>query len=282
VSYFGIESLGHQPAHRIEASPEHASDVKACPRCAGPIHYTAIFFGHLGHYACSACGFSRPNPQVKAARVELDGVGGSRFQLISEEGEATLRFPLPGLYNIYNALGAATGAMDLDLELGLIARTLEMVTPAFGRMERLLVENRDTYLALAKNPPGLNEVIRTLVAGGEPLHLLVMLNDNTADGRDVSWIWDADVEMLQGRVAAAVFAGTRAEDMALRFKYAAVIGAEDGPRWEVRSDTRRALEDAIRLTPEGRRLFIVPTYTALLDVRNTLTRLGYVRPYWEE
>ena len=148
-------------------------------------------------------------------------------------------------------------------------------------MERLELDGRGVVLALAKNTVGLNQTLRTLAQGSQPLHLLAMLNDNAADGRDVSWIWDADVEMLEGRVASVVFSGRRAEDLALRFKYAGVIpGSPAG--LEIVHDTEAAFRRALALTPEGETLSIVPTYTALLDVRATLTRLGHVRPYWEE
>jgi UDP-N-acetylmuramyl tripeptide synthase len=136
-------------------------------------------------------------------------------------------------------------------------------------------------IALAKNPAGLNEVLRTIASDGEPLHLLVMLNDNVADGRDMSWIWDADVEALEGKVRHVIFAGTRAEDMALRFKYAGAI-PHDPQAWLVEHDTRASFQSALAGTPAGSTLFVVPTYTAMLDVRSTMARLGHVREYWEE
>jgi UDP-N-acetylmuramyl tripeptide synthase len=275
--YFGIEAADR----RVQAR-EHASDVKACPRCAGPIAYSMRFLGHLGHYRCPTCGFARPTADVEAHDVRLRGVAGTAFGLVAGHAEVQVELPLPGLYNVYNALGAAATAMAVDIALSSVVAGLQSVTPAFGRMEQIEVRGRTIYLALAKNPSGLNEVLRTLLAENRPLHLLMMLNDNIADGRDVSWIWDADVEMLESYVATAVFAGTRAEDMALRFKYAGVIGDAVGTVWEVYRDTRQALDRAVELTPEAVRLFVVPTYTAMLDVRKTLSDLGYARPYWEE
>jgi UDP-N-acetylmuramyl tripeptide synthase len=137
-------------------------------------------------------------------------------------------------------------------------------------------------IALAKNPAGVNEVVRTILADPEELSLLVMLNDNTADGHDVSWIWDADIEPLSGRIASVVFGGTRAGDMALRFKYAEAAAHGPDPIWQLESDTPAAFRAALDRTPVGGRLFILPTYTALLDIRALLARLGYARPYWEE
>ena len=274
---FGIES-----ADRDVEAPEHASDVKACPRCGGQVSYDRIFLGHLGHYRCLECELRRVMPQVRASNVRLYGVTGSEFDLITPAGGASVNLPLPGLYNVYNALGAATIATMLGIDAAQIASSLVSITPAFGRMERVTVGDRAAYLALAKNPAGLNEVMRTVLTDDEPAHLLVMLNDNIADGRDVSWIWDADVEDLRGNVASVIFAGIRAEDMALRFKYAGVLDGHAEPAWEILHDTERALQRACELTPPSGRLFIVPTYTALLDLRATLVRRGYVRPHWEE
>jgi UDP-N-acetylmuramyl tripeptide synthase len=277
-TFFGITS-----AHGGSQDPEHARDVKACPRCGGEIEYQRAFLGHLGHYACLQCGFRRPEPAVWAERVRLNGVTGSDFSLVTWSGGASdVSLPLPGLYNVYNALGAAAVAVSLGVDIARIASSLAAVTPAFGRMERIDVEEKQVYVALAKNPAGLNQILRTLLVGDEPLHLMAMLNDNVADGRDVSWIWDADVEMLRGRVASVLFGGVRAEDMALRFKYAGIITPQDGPSWEIEHDTPAALERALERTPLGGRLFVIPTYTALLDVYGVLTRRGYTRPYWEE
>jgi UDP-N-acetylmuramyl tripeptide synthase len=280
--YLDIRYFGIQDAEGASASPEHAGDVKACPRCGNPITYARVFLGHLGHYRCGSCGFARPDPSMSAREVRLRGLNGSTFTLQTSAGRAAISLPLPGLYNVYNALGAAAAAGWLGVPLEAIAGALRSASPAFGRMERFEIDRRSVHLALAKNPVGLNAVLRTAAFGGEQLHLLMMLNDNTADGHDVSWIWDADVELLHGRVASVVFGGVRAADMALRFKYAGIIGPFAKPAWEVVSDAETGLKRALALTPSGQALLVVPTYTALLDIRNTLTRLGYARPYWEE
>jgi UDP-N-acetylmuramyl tripeptide synthase len=278
LRYFGIEDAG-----RTAGAPEHAGDVKACPRCGGPIGYSRVFLGHLGHYSCPVCGLSRPPIDVCARGVNLHALSGSTFSLVSPDGEAPVSLPLPGMYNVYNALGAAATASWFGVPLHVIARGLSRVTAAFGRMEKVEIDGRMVVLALAKNPAGLNEIIRTAVEPSDgsdrERHLMVMLNDNTADGHDVSWIWDADVELLRGHVSSVVFSGTRAPDMALRFKYAGVIGND--VQSEVIDHTEEAFRRALDLTPQRQQLLIVPTYTALLDIRNTLTRLGYVHPFWE-
>lgn len=276
ATFFGIADLAGASGTR-----EHASDVKSCPRCGGRIAYDFMTFGHLGHYRCDRCDFVRPRPTVTAHKVQVHGLTGATLTLEVGGETALVNFPLPGLYNVYNALGAAATATARGIGLHAIVTGIEHVAPAFGRMERMDVGDVDLYLALAKNPAGFNEVLRTITQSGSRVHLMVMLNDNIADGRDVSWIWDSDVEMLQGHTETLVFAGTRAEDMALRFKYAGVLEDEARGRWTIERDTGRALRTALERTPSGETLFVVPTYTALLDVRQVLTKMGYARAYWE-
>jgi UDP-N-acetylmuramyl tripeptide synthase len=277
VSYFGIESTDGS-----RSTIEHASDVKSCPRCGGLMAFDVVFLGHQGHYHCTVCDLTRPAPNVTASDVRLLGLDGSTFALASRDGSSQVHVALPGLYNAYNALAASAAAQAAGLSLEACVRGLAVVRPAFGRMERLEVEGRTVQIALAKNPAGLNEVVRTVAATTEPLTLLVMLNDDTADGHDVSWIWDADVEPLEGRLSAVCFSGRRAADMALRFKYAGLLGGETAPRWEVEFDTQAALRRSLDWTPAGGRLFIIPTYTAMLAVRDVLARLGHVKQYWED
>ncbi|MGH2443487.1 MAG: MurT ligase domain-containing protein [Chloroflexota bacterium] len=262
-------------------SPEHGGDVKACPCCGAPIAYRSTTFGHLGDYACTVCNFARVSPDVSVSGIELLGTSGSRFLVRTANTVVRVRLPLPGMYNLYNAAAAITTALVLGVPEEESAASLEYVTPAFGRMERFDAEGRTVCLALAKNPAGLNEVLRTATNVAD-LHLLMMLSDNTADGHDVSWIWDADVEMLADHVSSAVFAGTRGPDMALRFKYAGIIGGGDRPAWEVRENSAQAFDVALAGASAGSTLFVVPTYTALLDIRSILVARGYVRPYWDE
>jgi UDP-N-acetylmuramyl tripeptide synthase len=275
--YFGLDSPPGAPS-----SQDHASDVKACPRCGRPVTYESFVFGHLGRYQCHNCGLTRPEPHLLATDIETHGISGTRFLLRYGSESSLVHLPLPGLYNVYNAVAAASVGLVVGSSLSTVAKTLQSATPAFGRTELVQIDGRTVFLALAKNPAGLNEILRTIGADGERLSMLVMLNDHTADGRDVSWIWDSDVEMLQGQVASAVFSGVRAEDMALRFKYAGVTPAEVSSAVEIVTDTAAALDLALSRTPERGTLYVVPTYTAMLDIRGVLTRRGLIKAYWEE
>ncbi len=217
VTYFGLED-------DAQALPQlqHAADSKHCRNCGTAYVYDAIYLGHMGRYRCPNCGRSRPEPQVAATRVELEGMAGSRVQLRTPAGELSLRLPLPGLYNVYNAVAAVATALELGVPAATVGAALEAFSPAFGRVQTLDLDGTPLSILLIKNPAGANEVLRTITLEDGALDLWLALNDRIADGRDVSWIWDADFELLAGRVRRATCSGTRAEELALRLKYAGV------------------------------------------------------------
>jgi UDP-N-acetylmuramyl tripeptide synthase len=274
ITYFGIEDAS-------QALPElqHAFDAKHCRRCGAPYAYERAFVGHLGHYSCPSCGADRPSPDVAATRIELNGMSGSRADVRIPGGSVELRLPLPGLYNVYNALAALTAALELGIPAGLAVEALGSMEAVFGRVETLPVAGKDVSILLIKNPAGANEVLRTILletgANGAPeLDLWVALNDRIADGRDISWVWDADFELLAGRVRRVVCAGTRAPEMALRLKYAGIAPGTI----EVEPGIERSLDHAVDAA--GPRLFALPTYTALLELRTMLSKRGLARDYW--
>jgi UDP-N-acetylmuramyl tripeptide synthase len=249
----------------------HASDSKHCRRCGAPYAYDAVYLGHMGRYHCPNCDARRPDPQVAATRVVLDGTRGADITLRTPEGTIDVRLPLPGLYNVYNALAATGLALALGAPLADVEAGLESVEAAFGRAETVRLGDRDLTLLLVKNPAGANEVLRTLTLDAGEHDLLAILNDNTADGRDVSWVWDADFEVLAPRVRRATCSGTRAAELALRLKYAGV----PVDRIAVQPVLERALDEAAA-AGEGR-LVALPTYTAMLELRALLHRRGVTR-----
>jgi lipid II isoglutaminyl synthase (glutamine-hydrolysing) len=263
VVYFGVED-------EAQSLPgmQHAADSKHCRNCGAAYHYDAVYLGHLGRYRCPQCGRERPAPDVTATSVHLEGMSGSRVELRTPQGELSLRLPLPGLYNVYNAVAAAATALALGLPSATVVEALEGFGGAFGRVETIPVDGRGLSILLVKNPVGANEVLRTLTLEEGRLDIWFALNDRTADGRDVSWIWDADFELLEGRVRRATCTGTRAEEMALRLKYAGV-----DVEIAVERDLGRAL-DAALAAAAGERVYALPTYTALLDLRDLLAKRG--------
>ena len=258
-------------------SLQHAADSKYCIRCGAPYEYAAAYVGHLGDYRCPACGHSRPPLNVVARAIELNGLESVSFTLVTPSGTSIVRLPLPGLYNVYNALAAASLASSLGASLDEIVSGLESFTAAFGRFERISVGERGLLMLLIKNPAGANEVVRTIVDGGAPAVAVIALNDAVADGRDVSWIWDVDFEPLIGSLTRLVATGDRAAEMALRFKY----GGLDANAIEVVPSLEAALDRGLELTPPGGELVLLPTYTAMLGLRQVVTERGFVRPYWE-
>ncbi|HEX6587355.1 MAG TPA: MurT ligase domain-containing protein [Solirubrobacterales bacterium] len=272
VTYFGIEDTTH-------ALPElqHAHDAKHCRRCGAPYSYERAFVGHLGHYSCPSCEADRPAPDVAATEIALHGISGSRVGLRTPDGDLELELPLPGLYNVYNALAAVTAGLRSGVPLDRIRAGIESMRTAFGRVETIEVSGKPVSILLIKNPAGANEVLRTLTleARDEPVDLWIALNDRIADGRDVSWVWDADFELLANGVRRVVCAGTRAAEMALRLKYAG---------WptdaiEVIDPIGDSLDVAVRTAPS--RVFALPTYTALLELRTMLAHRGLAADFWQ-
>ena len=272
VTYFGIEDTS-------QALPElqHAHDAKHCRRCGAPYSYERAFVGHLGHYRCPNCHADRPAPDIAATEIELHGISGSHVRITTPEGELELDLPLPGLYNVYNALAAVAAGLRSGVPLDRVREGLESMRAVFGRVETIEVSGKPVSILLIKNPAGANEVLRTLTleSSNGGIDLWLALNDRIADGRDVSWIWDADFELLAGSVRRVICAGTRAPEMALRLKYAG--WPQDAI--EVMTPIEGSLDAAVAAAPE--RLFALPTYTALLELRTMLSRRGLAADYWQ-
>jgi lipid II isoglutaminyl synthase (glutamine-hydrolysing) len=256
---------------------QHAADSKYCLRCGTPYDYAAAYVGHLGDYRCPNCGHARPELDVVARNIELHGLDGAEFDLHAPEGTKRVRLALPGLYNVYNALGAASLALLLGASLDEVVAGLERFSAAFGRFERITIADRRLLMLLIKNPAGANEAVRTLVEGAAPRVAVIALNDAIADGRDVSWIWDVDFEPLIAGIDTLVATGTRAAELALRFAY----GGLDRSRIEVVPSLADALDRGLELTPAGGELTVLPTYTAMLALRKIVASRGHVANYWE-
>jgi lipid II isoglutaminyl synthase (glutamine-hydrolysing) len=292
VLYFGV-----QDDSLALPGMAHAADAKHCRRCGAPYVFETVYLGHLGHYHCPSCGQARPAPTVVATSVTLEGVRAARFTLRTPSGVAEIALSLPGLYNVYNALAAAALATALEVGLPEIVAGLQSTKAAFGRAEKVMLgvdseraqspddgsaaphasRRRELQILLVKNPAGANEVLRTLALEPGEHDLLGVLNDRIADGRDVSWIWDADFELLAGRVRRATCSGSRAPELALRLKYAGI----DPARIHVQIDLPSALRESAGDDPDRQRpLYALPTYTAMLELRELLVVRGEARSAW--
>jgi lipid II isoglutaminyl synthase (glutamine-hydrolysing) len=258
-------------------SLQHAADSKYCVRCGTPYTYAAAYVGHLGDYSCPRGDHARPPLKIAARDISLHGLERASFRLDTPEGSRRIELGLPGLYNVYNAVAAAALTRELGADLDAIAAGLARFSGAFGRFERIAVGGKRILLLLIKNPAGANEAVRTLVDGGAPQVLVVALNDEIADGRDVSWIWDVDFEPLLPNLRTLVASGGRAAELALRFRY----GGLDEDAIELVPDLGRALDRGLELTPDGGELVLLPTYTAMLGLQRLLASRGLAKPYWE-
>jgi len=321
VLYYGIDdpSLDLQRQH-ANSEQYQVSDARTCSNCGREYTYDLRFYSHIGHYHCTNCGFHRPKPDIRAIQVQLDSFDHHRITIEHTAQQHEIIVPLPGLYNVYNALAAITAAHALNTDWQPIITGIEQSKPAFGRGELIQAEDRTIRLLLAKNPTGFNEVLRTLFSEGISRHTLFILNDNIADGQDVSWIWDVDFERAVGHTQTLVVSGTRALDLAIRLKYAGIPQKEmtiiphmplKGERGTHQTRQQRganknqkerqtlpdseqinsqiansyglksALDTALQQTPVGETLFIVPTYTGLLAVYRELEQRGLTPHFWE-
>ena len=249
----------------------HAADARTCPRCGASLLFDAVYVGHDGVYRCPNGDFARPQPDLTATDIVLDGFDSL---MLTIEG-TRIAMPLGGLYNCYNVLAAYATACSLGLDGRYIAERLKTFRAAFGRQERIEFRGRRLVLVLSKNPAGFNETVRTAVELARGENFLIGLNDRKADGTDVSWIWDVDFEQLKGRAKLVIPAGVRAHDLAVRLKYA---GVEAQPP---ETDPGKALDALVKQTNEGDTTYLLCTYTAMLDLRAELVRRGWAQPYWE-
>jgi len=270
-----VLTFGIDDASLTVGEVEHASDARWCRTCGAELAYSTVFYGHLGHWSCSKCQNRRRAPDVSCSRLVLDR-DDMQMTVTTPSGQFEVSLSLTGVYNSYNALAATATAIALGIAPDVTMEGLSGFTAAFGRQERMLIGDREVEVILAKNPAGLNQVLNTLVRAGEPMDVIFLLNDDIADGRDISWIWDVDFEMLQGRLRSLSVSGHRSWDMALRLKYA---GLSDSPG--VNSDTKTALRHALAGTAPGGRLYVIPTYTAMLEARNVLGKWAGKGAFWE-
>jgi UDP-N-acetylmuramyl tripeptide synthase len=271
VVHFGIDDT----SAAVDAV-EHASDFRTCISCGAELSYSATFYGHIGHWRCPSCGNTRPQPEVRVTEITA-GESSTSMRIETAGVAIDVELPLAGLYNAYNALSAAAGAVALGLPSAAIESALSGFSAAFGRQERFRIDGRDVQVLLGKNPAGLNQVLRTLAARPERKRLLFILNDGLADGRDISWIWDTDYELLQPQTDAVLASGWRAEDMALRLKYAGY--GDDVP---VERDITTALQRSVDAIPSGGTLYVLPTYTAMLTAREWLAKQAGQAHFWED
>ncbi|UWG98245.1 MurT ligase domain-containing protein [Dehalobacter sp. DCM] len=276
VYYYGADSI---PSSRKKST--ETREGRFCTQCGEELAYSLFHYGQLGIYHCLNCGFKRPDPYIEAKAV-YQASGGITFEIDKQP----FRLNLQGSYNLYNALAAFSAAERMQISRDSIRQGLQQYIPDAGRMEPFTLPGGKATLTLVKNPTGFNQVIRTITEDPRELRLLIAINDLAADGRDISWLWDVDFEILAERKAdirKIICAGLRAEDMALRLKYAGFLEKEltlepslekavllleqDSAKYELTDD--RPTDDQVK---ENNPMYILPTYTALFPMRDILVR----------
>ena len=275
VAYFGLDLADEEGSVLRQ---HDAADARFCPRCGQALTYRKQYYAHLGDYHCTACGWSRPTPDWVVTEWDR-GLG--RIVVKKDAESVVLPMGMPGIYNVYNQLAAVAVAGILGAALQPMPSHLETFEPAFGRMEKVVIEGHTIWLALVKNPVGFTQVLQAVgdSSKGTPGWALLVINDRYADGQDVSWLWDVDFERVhhEKHIDQWWVSGIRAYDMAVRLKYA---GIPDDQVHVVESSSRaldRMLETADTSVP----IYIMPTYTALLEIRQHLTQQGYTRHFRE-
>jgi lipid II isoglutaminyl synthase (glutamine-hydrolysing) len=273
--YFGIQADGPQ-------EPEHAADTIRCVHCQHELTYRAVHLSHLGDYQCPECGIARPRLDVAVTAVRPLPDGGSEITVETPGGTFPLQVPLPGVHNVYNAAAALAGGMALSLPRQLgpgdARRAMAGLRPAFGRLEEIQAGDRQVVLAFVKNPTSYNATLREVLQRPGRKHVLAAHSNTVVDGEDFAWLWDVDLEQLVPQLASLVVSGTRAEEVALRFKYA-------GARCEatqVLPGRQAALDIALNGTPAGEPLYIFAGYTPMRELRSIMQRRGWVAPSWKE
>jgi lipid II isoglutaminyl synthase (glutamine-hydrolysing) len=260
VVYYGVASNKYS-----SFTSEQAREAKFCSFCGGEYEYQLYHYGQLGIYACPNCDFKRPEPEILATDIDLKGIDGIEFRL----GNTKIELKHQGFYNVYNALAAGAVALNLQVNPSVLSEALADFAPQAGRMEQFAYANSQITLSLVKNPTGFNEVIRAMVQTDRALGLLIAINDNAADGRDISWLWDVDFEKLVGQAQWVVCSGSRAEDMAVRLKYAGLQSSII----IVNKDLPGALQEVLGRIQAEQAVYVLPTYTALFPIRDLLSKV---------
>ena len=275
VIYFGIA-----PDVYPEANLNINNDAAYCINCSTRYEYSSVTFAHLGHFKCPKCGYERPEAQVECSQVLAYDNLSSTIEIRLPEMKFSTKLALPGLYNIYNALAGASLGKYLGLDEKGLIHVLEGFECGFGRMESVNVMNREIKLILVKNPTGYNQVIKYLLTQKGHCVLALLLSDNLADGTDISWIWDVDFEILsfmKERIRAFHVSGKRAEDMAVRLKYAGI----EQDNIKIEHDWNKLIDNIINDACEQETIYVLPTYTAMLDIRKVLKNRFKLKEFWK-
>lgn len=265
VVFYGLAG-----SERSVSVSNQTREAQYCPFCGSPLDYDFYHYGQLGRYHCSGCGFARPVARVEAVEPQIKG-GVTNCRLYFDRQEAALTIQVQGLYNLYNAMSAFAVGLHFGVDVPLMLESLSNYRPVLGRLERFCYEGKNVFLSLVKNPTGFNEGLSDLLSISGTKSLFFAINDNDADGRDISWLWDVDFEVLKNdhnNFASFVCSGSRGEEIALRLKYAGL----PVDKIVVYKDMGQGIKSA--LANGSAMAYLFSTYTALWPVHKILNNLA--------
>jgi lipid II isoglutaminyl synthase (glutamine-hydrolysing) len=259
--------------------PDHAADTIRCVHCQHDLAFRRAYVSHLGDYECPGCGVKRPELDIAVTEVQESPDGGSHVTVQTPAGTVLAHVPLPGLHNVYNAAAAIAGAFAMGMLDPVSAKeALADLRPAFGRLEEITAGGRMTVLSFVKNPTSYNTTLKMIMQRPGRKHVLAAHSNTPVDGEDFAWLWDVDLEALVPDLASVVASGTRADEVALRMKYAGAAPAD----MQVIPGRQAALDTALAAIPPGEPLYILAGYTPMREFRRIMQRRGWVQPFWAE
>ena len=271
--YFGLDA-----PEVARERPEHGADTIRCVFCQHDLVYSRAYISHLGAFRCPNCGYARPQLDVAVTRVEMSPMGATEITLQTPAGPLELRLPLPGLHNVYNAAAAVAAGLALGIDPAAMPAAFAGLRPAFGRLEEIAATDKRIVLSFVKNPISYNTTLRTIMQQPGPKHVLCAHSNTLVDGEDFAWLWDIDLESLAPHLASLVVSGSKAGELALRYKYAGV--PEDQARTIPALGT--ALDAALANVESGGTLHVLAGYTPTRELRRIMEQRGWVPPFWEE
>lgn len=260
--------------------PEQSADIIRCIHCQEDLLYEVAYLSHLGLYRCPNCGYTLPKLDIAATSVKLapDGEGPTQVTMRTPAGELEFAIPLPGIHNVYNAAAAIGASLAAGFGLDHVATAMSSMRPAFGRLEKIPAGDRSIYLAFVKNPTSFNLVLRLVAQHAGDKHLMLVASNTVVDGEDFSWLWDIDLEEIAPQVLDVICSGSKAEELAMRLKYAEV----PTDRITIIHEREAALDAALKNVGPGGTLYIMASYTPTHELRRIMQKRGWVKHFWEE
>jgi UDP-N-acetylmuramyl tripeptide synthase len=273
--FFGLET-----AEVGTPVPEQSADIIRCIRCQEDLQYEVAYMSHLGLYRCPNCGYTLPKLDFAATSVKLapNGEGPSHVKIRTPQGEIELDIPLPGIHNVYNATAAIGAAIAAGFQMDRAPAAIASMRPAFGRLEKIQAGDQTIYLAFVKNPTSFNLILRLIAQHPGEKHLMVVASNTVVDGEDFAWLWDVDIEEISQNILDVVCSGGKAEELAMRLKYAEI------PTDKISTIREReaALNAALKNAGPGGTLYIMASYTPTHELRRIMQKRGWVKHFWEE